>query len=61
MCNALEELVQEGMEQGMEKGIEATIRICKNFNISRDAAIKNLMKEFSLSEENAVSFIKKYW
>ena len=65
MCNALEELVQEGMEQGieqgMEKGIEATIRICKNFNISRDAAIKNLMKEFSLSEENAVSFIEKYW
>lgn len=47
-----------GIEKGIEKGIQATIRTCKNFNINKDAVIKNLMKEFSLSEEDAVSYIK---
>ena len=65
MCSALEELEkkaeQGGIEKGIEKGIQATIRTCKNFNINKDAVIKNLMKEFSLSEEDAVSYIKKYW
>ena len=50
-----------GIEKGIEKGIQATIRTCKNFNINKDAVIKNLMNEFSLSEEDAVSYIKKYW
>ena len=65
MCSVLEELEkkaeQGGIEKGIEKGIQATIRTCKNFNINKDAVIKNLMKEFSLSEEDAVSYIKKYW
>ena len=33
-----------GIEKGIEKGIQATIRTCKNFNINKDAVIKNLMK-----------------
>ena len=69
MCGALEELVNEGIERGIEKGIEkgvekgiqANIRTCKNFNISKADTIKNIMKEFSLSEEAAVGYVKKYW
>ena len=61
MCNALEELKREGKLEGIEEGIQATIRTCKNFNINKDAAIKNLMKEFSLAEEDAISYVEKYW
>lgn len=65
MCSALEELEkkaeQGGIEKGIEKGIQATIRTCKNFNINKNDTIKNLMKEFSLSEEAAVSYVEKYW
>ena len=56
-----DKLIKIGEEKGIEKGIQATIRTCKNFNINKYAVIKNLMKEFSLSEEDAVSYIKKYW
>lgn len=61
MCSALDELVQEGIQQGILQGIQANIRTCKNFNINRDAVIKNIMKEFSLSEEMATEYVDKYW
>lgn len=65
MCSALEELKQEGMQegiqQGMRQGIVANIRTCKNFKISKEAAVKNIMKEFALSEEEANEYMKKYW
>ena len=54
MCNALEEIEKEGM-------IAGAIKTCKNFNISKDDAIRNLIKQFSLSEEDAVSYVEKYW
>ena len=33
MCNALEELVNEGVERGRQEGISANIKVCKRFNI----------------------------
>ena len=51
----------EGKQEGIEEGILANIRTCKNFNISKEDTIRNLMKEFSLSEPEAVSYMKKYW
>ena len=30
MCNALEELRQEGVEEGRKEGIRATVRTCRN-------------------------------
>ena len=85
MCNALEELRQEGVEEGRQKGrregrlegrqegrqegrwegilegIRATVRTCRNFNISEADTIRNIMNEFSLSQEEAVNYVKKYW
>ena len=69
MCSALEELeqqgiqqgVQQGIRQGIEQGILANIRTCKTFHISKEAAAKNIMKEFGLSEEEADEYMKKYW
>ncbi len=73
MCNALEELRQEGVEEGRQEGrqegrwegilegIRATVRTCRNFNISEADTIRNIMNEFSLSQEEAVNYVKKYW
>ena len=61
MCNALEELRLEGKQEGRQEGILANIRTCKNFNISKEDTIQNIMKEFSLSEQEAVAYVKKYW
>ena len=69
MCNALEELRQEGVEEGRQEGrwegilegIRATVRTCRNFNISETYTVRNIMNEFSLSQEEAVNYLKKYW
>ena len=47
MCNALEELRQEGRWEGILEGIRATVRICRNFNISETDTVRNIMNEFS--------------
>ena len=69
MCNALEELRQDGIQAGVQEGIQigrldgirANIRTCKSFNASQEVTVKNLMREFSLSEEEAAGYVKKYW
>ena len=47
MCNALEELRQEGRWDGILEGIRATVRTCRNFNISETDTVRNIMNEFS--------------
>lgn len=69
MCNALEELRKEGVEEGRQEGrwegilegIRATVRTCRNFNISKEDTIRNIMNEFFLSQEEAINYVKKYW
>ena len=58
MCNALEELRREGEREGRLEGIRATIRICKKFSISEEDIIRNIMEEFSLSQEEASGYVK---
>ena len=65
MCGALEELVdkgrQEGRIEGLQEGIQANIRTCKTFKISKSDTIKNVAKEFSMSEDEAKDYVEKYW
>ena len=52
---------QEGRWEGILEGIRATVRTCRNFNISETDTLRNIMNEFSLSQEEAVNYVKKYW
>ena len=61
MCTALEALMNEGRREGRLEGIQATISTCKSFNASKDVTVKNLMKVFSLSEEDAAGYVEEYW
>lgn len=47
--------------EGILEGIRATVRNCRNFNISEADTVRNIMNEFSLSQEEAVNYVKKYW
>lgn len=58
MCSALEELKMEGKQEGM---IAGTVKTCKKFKLDQKAAIKNVIEEFSLSEKDAINYVKKYW
>ena len=61
MCNALEELRHEGRWEGILEGIRAIVRTCRNFHISEEDTVRNIMNEFSLSQKEAVNYVKKYW
>ena len=69
MCGALVELVNEGVQrgrqegriEGLQEGIQANIRTCKTFKISKSDTIKNVVKEFALSEDEAKAYVEKYW
>ena len=41
--------------------IAGTIKTRKKFKFDQKAAIENVMEEFSLSEEDAINYVKKYW
>ena len=66
MCSALEELKMEGLQEGKKEGLQegmiaGTIKTCKKFKLNQEAAVKNIMEEFSLSKEDASNYVKKYW
>ena len=41
--------------------IAGAIKTCKKFKLDQKAAIENVMKQFSLSEKDAINYVKKYW
>ena len=61
MCNALEELVNEGVERGRQEGISVNIKVCKRFNMSKIDVIQGIMKDFSVSEKEAREYVEMYW
>jgi len=65
MCNALEELVNEGFQEGFqlqkEKLLRGCIRAGKENNVDEETVIKVISEEFSMSEEEVTEVVKKYW
>ena len=53
-----ERLKAEGLQEGM---IAGAIKTCKKFKLNQEAAVKNIMEEFSLSTEDASNYVKNYW
>ena len=53
-----ERLKAEGIQEGM---IAGTIKTCKKFKLDQEAAVKNVIEELSLSEKDAINYVKKYW
>ena len=57
---------QEGRQEGRREGrlagkIEGTINTCKKFHINQEETLKNLMEDFTLSEEKAKEYMNMYW
>ena len=58
MCQALEDLYQEGIEQGIEQGIRAFILDYIEEGYNREKILEKLQKRFSLSGEKAEVYFK---
>ena len=63
-------LRDEGFEDGREIGkkegkiegkIEGIVRMCISFGISKTEAVKKIKEELNISQEEAESYVEKYW
>ncbi len=69
MCNALQELIDksrlegrlEGLHDGRLEGLINSIAICKDLGCSQELTIEKILSKFSLPEEEAKEYVKKYW
>ena len=52
---------EAGLAEGLNTGIKTMISFCKRRQISREAALHDLMLDFSLSEQQAAEYMEKYW
>ena len=65
MCRAFEEwqeeCIQKGVQQGIQTGIIAAFKAYKKCSFSNEETFKNIITDFSLSEEDARNYMEKYW
>ena len=77
MCKAIEDMIENGkqmgielgMERGLERGLEcgiecgiqSLIKICQEFGVTFDATLHRIIAEFTLTEDKAHEYMKKYW
>ena len=74
MCRAFEEwqeeCIQKGIATGIQQGIQTgitqgeiigTLKTYKKFSVSKEETFKNIITDFSLSEEDSQNYMEKYW
>ena len=65
MCDALVELmedyVKEQVEEQREAGMKSLICSLRNLGISRKETVLQLAEQYSLADESAEQYVKKYW
>ncbi len=73
MCKAIDDMiaksekrgfergVEHGIERGIERSIQSIIHICRDLGASKETILQKIISEISLSEEQAMEYIQKYW
>ena len=51
-------IFKEGFEQGI---IQGTIETCQGFGKSKEDAVSWVQEKFSISRENAITYVNQYW
>lgn len=58
MCTAIREMIAEGELRGKQEG---AIQTYSKFHQTWEVTMENIRGEFSLSEDEAAEYMKKYW
>lgn len=73
MCQALQELfedgrlqgieqgIERGIEQGIEQGIKVCVALCREFGMDKEGAARQISRKFALDMEKAQEYTDKYW
>ena len=52
---------EEGLAEGREAGVLALIRTCQEFHASREETLAKIIRNFTLTSEDANACLEKYW
>ena len=58
IATGIQQVIQTGITQGE---IIGTLKTYKKFSVSKEETLKNIITDFSLSEEDARNYMEKYW
>ncbi|MDY3920390.1 MAG: hypothetical protein SOZ59_15585 [Candidatus Limivivens sp.] len=61
MTKVVQMIFNDGVESGVAQGIKALIETYQEFGISREDSVTKVMQKFSVSQEEAKEYVKKYW
>lgn len=65
MCEAIDELIEDGREEGRQEGRKAgmqkLIETCQELGITRDTIADKLMEKYAVSEAEARQQLERYW
>lgn len=53
--------LEKGRKEGMAQGLKAFIEICQDCSFSKEDTLARLIEKFSISQNEAEEFLKKYW
>lgn len=59
--NFMEVCIEKGREEGMIQGVKATVELCCELGLSREAAVQKVMEKFSVEPAVAEGHVEKYW
>lgn len=57
MCNAFEDMRQEGYEEGVEKGIRILIQAYQELGMSQDIIMEKCAEKFEIAKEQIVHYL----
>ncbi len=69
MCEAILEVFKEEHERGIalvraeerQKDIKSTIEVCRNVGATREKVLEQLVNHYHMGQEEAESYMEKYW
>lgn len=57
MCNAFEEVRQEGYDEGIEKGIRILVQAYQELGMPQDVIMAKCAEKYEITEENARKYV----
>ena len=69
MCKAIEDMKMdarnegrsEGRNEGLNEGISKAVTMLKDLQLTKDAAIQQIMKNYSLPDKEAAALVNSNW
>lgn len=60
MCEAFRQMREKYTKIGREEGICSSLKMCKEFGVSKEEAVERVVRDFSIEKEEVERDIEKF-